>query len=190
MLLERTRRLAIAEFLDFTESREEWFELIDGEIVQMAHTRFNHNVITSNLGFRLGLLLADSDCQVLGRGQGIRSGDSSVLIPDVSVFCGRPRLEADTRILLNPLVVVEVTSPSTVNFDRNEKADYYFDVPSIQAYLVVEQERPLVELYTRGEAGWNVRTFADIADEVPLEALECQLPLCDIYESIDFEMDD
>ena len=69
----------------------------------------------------------------------------------MSVVCGQPLLETDTRILMNPILVGEVTSPSTVNIDRGAKRDYYFNVPSLEIYLVVDQHRLFVELHTRDE---------------------------------------
>ncbi len=186
MVLQRVRQMTAEEFLDFAESSEEHYEFIDGELHQMTTARFNHNVICYNLGFHLGMLLAGADCQVLGTGQGVKSGQARFLIPDLSVV-GRPLTDADSRLLLNPTLVAEVTSPTSMDRDRLLKTELYWDVPSIQAYVIVEQEYPLVELYTRRATGWQMQRFTDLGDEVPLEALNCRLPLRDIYGRIDFE---
>ena len=102
-------------------------------------------------------------------------------------MCGEPKTESNTRLLLNPLILVEVTSPTSINYDRGAKLEYYLDVPSLQAYLVVDQHRALVELYTRSESGWHMQSFANLEDELPLEALGCSLPLREIYQNIVFE---
>jgi len=185
MVIERVQKMSVEEFLDFAESSEERYEYIDGELYQMTSAKYNHNVICYNLGFRLGVLLADTDCQVV-LGQGIGAGEARFLIPDVTVVRGEPETEANTRILLNPILVVEVTSPSSIDHDRVVKREYYGDVSSIQVYLVVDQHRVLVELYTRSETGWYIQCFSDLSDEVPLEALDCSLPLRDIYQRIEF----
>lgn len=186
MVVERVRQMSVEEFLDFAESSEERYEYIDGELYPMTSTKYNHNVISYNLGFRLGMLLADKECQVLF-GQGIAAGESRFLIPDLSVVCGEPETEADTRILLNPILVVEVLSPSSVDHDRVVKRDFYKSVDSIQAYLIVDQHRMLAELYRRGETGWHLQTFSQPDDEIPLEVLDCSLPLRDIYQRITFD---
>ena len=187
MFSERAREMSVEEFLDFAESSEEWYEYIDGELYPMTTPTFRHNVIGYNIASRLGILLAEENCQALGMGQGIRVGETRFLIPDVSVVCGDPLLETDTRILLNPILVVEVTSPSSIDHDRVVKRDFYESVESIQAYLVVDQHRVLVELYTRSQRGWHLQAFSELDDEIPLEALACRLPLRDIYRRIEFE---
>ena len=116
-----------------------------------------------------------------------RVGEMILVAPDVSVICGEPETEADTRILLNPILVVEVTSPSSIDHDRVVKRDFYQSVESIQAYLIVDQHRMLVELYTRSETGWHLQTFTEPEAEIPLEALACSLPLRDIYRRIEFD---
>ena len=187
MIAEQVRQMTVAEYLAFVESSEDWYEYIDGELCPMTGTKYNHNVISYSLGFHLGILLADTDCQVLGTGQGIKAGETRFLIPDVSVVCGEPVTEENTRLLLNPILVAEVTSPSTVDIDRGSKREFYGDVPSIQDYLVVDQHRVLVELYTRRESGWHLQCFSDLKEDVPLEALDCNLPLREIYRGIVFD---
>ena len=187
MLIERVREMSIEEFLDFAETSEERFEFIDGEICPMTGGTLEHFDIVTNVMDLLQPGLAGKAYRRYSGGMLVKANGDKLLSPDVIVVAGRPETESNRRVLLNPLVVVEVTSPTSADYDRNEKADYYFDVPSIQACLVIEQERLLVELYTRGAAGWNVETFADIEDEVPLATLDCRLPLRDIYANIDFE---
>ena len=117
----------------------------------------------------------------------VKTGEASLVAPDVSVVCGEPETEADTRILLNPILVVEVTSPSSIDHDRVLKRDLYESVDSIRAYLLVDQHRMLAEPYTRSDTGWHLRTFSRPYEEIPLEALDCSLPLGDIYQRVEFE---
>jgi len=185
MVIERVQKMSVEEFLDFAERSEERYEYIDGELYEMTSTKYNHNVITYNLALGLGALLTDTDCQVL-LGQGVGAGAARFLIPDVGVVCGEPQTEFDTRILLNPILVVEVISPSSADHDRVVKRDFYQSVASIQVYLIVDQHRMFAELYTRIEKGWHLRTFSQTDEEIPLEALNCRLPLRDIYQRIEF----
>ncbi len=159
MAVERVRQMSVEEFLDFAESSEEWYEYIDGELCPMTGGKLNHFRIINSISALLEGRLADSDCEVLGSGMLVRAGAATLVAPDVSVVCGEPETEADTRILLNPIVVVEVTSPSSIDHDRVVKRDFYESVESIQAYLVVDQHRVLVELYTRSQRGWHLRNF-------------------------------
>ena len=187
MVIERVRQMSVEEFLDFAESREEWYEYIDGELYPMTTPTFGHNIIVNNIAFGLRILLAGKNCQALGMGQGVRASETTFLIPDVCVVCEEPLLETDTRILRNPVLVGEVTSPSTATLDRGAKRDYYYDVPSIEIYLVVDQQRLFVELHTRDDSGWRIDAYANIDDELPLEALNGSLSLRDIYRNVEFE---
>ena len=89
--------------------------------------------------------------------------------------------------LVNPILVIEVTSPSTMDIDRGEKMDLYFEVPSIQAYLIIDQHRVCAELSIRADAGWQTTSNEDLDDVVPLEVLNCKLPLTQVYRGIQFE---
>lgn len=187
MVIERVRQMSIEEFLSFAERSDYRYEYIDGEPIKMTGGKLNHFRLIHRLQFLLESLLSESEYEVLGSGMLVRVGEASLVAPDVSVVSGEPETEADTRILLNPILVVEVISPSSVDHDRVVKRDFYYSVDSIQAYLIVEQHRPFVELYARSETGWRPKAFSQLDDEIPLEALNCSLPLKDIYQRIEFE---
>jgi len=187
MELERVQQMTVEEFLDFAARSEYRYEYINGEPIKMSGGKLNHFLIIANIMNAIANLLADRDFDVLGSGMLVRVGEATLVAPDVSVISGQPETEADTHILLNPILVAEVTSPATVDLDRGAKLEYYFDVPSIESYLIVDQHRVLVEMHSRGAAGWRKSVFESFDDEVPLEMLRCALPLRDIYQSIDFE---
>ena len=189
MLLEQVRQHTVDEFLDFAECREERYEFIDGEIVEMTGGTVEHFDIITNLMDLLFIRLAGRDFRRYSNGMLIRAGRSRLVAPDVIVVAGQPLTESNSRVLLNPAVVFEVTSPTSIGYDRGAKRGFYFDAPTIQAYLVAHQEQPLVELHERGEAGWRTREFAGLEAEVPIDALDCRLPLQEIYENVDFERD-
>ncbi len=187
MLAERVRQMSVEEFLDLVESSEDRYEYIDGEPRQMTGGKLDHFRIINRVQVLLESRLANSACEVIAAGMLVKAGEDRLVAPDVSVVCGEPQTEADTRLLLNPILVVEVTSPSSIGYDRVSKRDYYWGVVSIQAYLLIDQHRALVELYTRAETGWRIQRFTELGDEIPLGALECSLHLRDIYYRIEFE---
>lgn len=187
MVIERVRQMSVEEFLDFAENSEDRYEYIDGALVQLTDGKLNHFLIIADLLGSFASLFDDEHYVVLGSGMLVKAGETRLVAPDVSVVRGEPETESETRVLLNPILVVEVTSPSSIEHDRISKREYYGDVPSIEAYLIVDQHRVLVELYTRSETGWHIQCFSDLGDEVPLAALDCSLPLRDIYRRIEFE---
>ena len=186
MAVERVRQASVEEFLDIAEASEYRYEYIDGEPIKLTGGKLNHFRIIHRIQVLLDRFLAATNCEVLASGMLVRVGQSTLVDPDVSVVCGTAETESDTRILLNPILVVEVISPTSIDHDRVVKRRLYQAVDSIQAYLIVEQDQMLVELFTRGESGWDLRRFARPDDEIPLDALACRLPLRDIYERIEF----
>ncbi len=187
MVIERVRQMSVEEFLDFAEQSEERYEYIDGGVYPMTGGKLNHFRIIKNVLLVFERQLEDSEYETIPNGMLIRAGEATLVAPDVSVVCGEPQTEADTCILLNPTVVVEVISPSSARHDRVLKRDLYESVASIQACLIVEQDQALVELYTRSLTGWQLQTFSSLDDEVELEALGCRLALREIYKSISFD---
>ena len=159
MVIERVRQMSVEEFLDFAEQSEDRYEYIDGEICPMTGGKLNHFRIIRAILALLESGLADTDCESIPNGMLVRVSAATLVAPDVSVVCGEPETEADTRILLNPTVVMEVISPSSVDHDRAVKRDLYQSLASIQAYLIVDQDQIFAELYY----SWRKRlAFADI----------------------------
>ena len=187
MIPERIQQMTVAEYLAFEEGSEIKHEYIDGELYPMTGGTLNHSTIMMNVGGALWQSLRGTDCQALSSDMRIKVSPSRYVYPDVSVVCGEPATEYKSLTLLNPTLVVEVTSPSSIDSDRVIKRDFYETISSVQAYLVIDQHRPLVELYTRAEGGWLLQRFSDLDAEVPLAPLNCDLPLADIYDGITFD---
>ena len=112
MVAEQVRRMSVDEFLDFAENSEDRYEYIDGELVQLTDGKLDHFRIIANVTTRFSSLFADRDYLVLGSGMLVKAGETRLVAPDVSVIRGEPETESETRVLLNPILVVEVTSPS------------------------------------------------------------------------------
>ena len=187
---EGVLQMSVAEYLAFEETSEIRHEYIDGEAYPMTGGSLNHAEIMTNVGGELRQLLKLTDCKVLSSAMRIGISPTRYVYPDVSVVCGEPVTEYKTMTLLNPTLVVEVTSPSTISSDRFIKREYYESVDSMQAYLVIDQHRVMVELYTRADSGWLLRRYSDLDAVIPLASLGCDLPVADIYDGIQFEQED
>lgn len=186
MLSERVQLMTVDEYLAFEEGSEIKHEYIDGEIYPMTGGKLNHSAIAFNTMFSLGTLLRNQDFRIYTSDMRIRVGETRFVYPDLSVVRGTPQTSDQSTSLLNPTLVVEVTSPSSIDYDRVVKREYYSNVPSLQAYLVIDQHRVLVEMYTRAEVGWHLQSFADLESVVSVQALGCDLALGDIYRDIVF----
>ena len=177
-----------SEFLAFVANSDFKHELIDGEVYDMSGGAGEHSLIAANIIRSLGNLLEASACRVLTSDMMLKVSDDRYLLPDVSVICGNPEYEDESRIaLLNPILVVEVTSPSSAVDDRGLKRESYLRLPSVHANLIVDQHRINVELYERADVGWRLQVFTNPDDEISVEALGVKMPLSQIYRGISFE---
>ena len=187
MVIE-TRSMTVEEYLAIDEASDITNEYIDGVIYPMAGGTGNHGALIAYVIVALANALGDRDCVVRGSTMRVRIDASRYVYPDASVVCGDSIFEDEkSTILLNPTVVVEVTSPESLTRDHVDKVAHYGSVSSIQGYLILDQKRVFAEWYTRAEDGWHLRQYSDLADEIPLEALDCSLSLSAVYRAITLE---
>lgn len=112
----------------------------------------------------------------------VQPSPTAYFYPDVVVACGEPRFEDDVfDTLLNPIVIVEVLSPSTAVYDRGEKFKHYQQLTSLQDYILISQNRFHVEHYRRQGVQWERTEFCAPEDVVSLISIGCEIPLRDIY---------
>lgn len=112
--------------------------------------------------------------------------------PDIVVFWGKPQL-ADARhdTITDATVVIEVLSPSTSLYDRTFKFDHYRNLPSLQDYFVVAQDRVHIEHKTRrGDGTWEMRRASEVEAVIQIPSIECRFRVGDAYERVEFETAD
>ncbi len=186
MAIQTKQMMTVADYLEWEERQEIKHEYIDGEIIEMTGGTLKHTRIKTNIGGMLYALLDFSIYVLCNSDLRVRVSPTRYVYPDFSVVRGEPRMEDEEELtLLNPVLVVEVISPSSETRDRVDKREYYFDVPSIEAYLIVDQERVRAELYTRADNGWRLQEFSSLDDVIPLTMLNCDLPLAQVYRGLD-----
>ena len=178
--------LSPAEYLAAERLADRKHEYVDGELRPLAGASRQHNLIVWMLPIVLDRLIAGQPFEGYVGDMRVRVPDGPYYYPDAVVAPSPPSLEdeeADT--LLDPLVIVEVLSPSTEGIDRGEKLDAYRTIPSLRDYLIVSQDRPRVERYSRLSATeWRLVTHALVTHgenaAVPL-ALGRDLRLAEVY---------
>lgn len=101
------------------------------------------------------------------------------------MFCGEPQFAGDRQdVILNPVLIVEVISPSTEGYDRGKKFDSYRSIPSFREYLIVHQDRRHVEYYSRQDDGsWLLREHVGAGAAVTIGRLGIRISLADLYAS-------
>lgn len=158
-------------------------EYLDGDILAMAGGTPDHARICANLIALLSNRLEGRACAVFTSDVRVRVQATGLdTYPDVSVVCGRAEKDAeDPNALTNPIVLVEVTSPSTDAYDRGAKLDHYKQVPLLREVLLVAHAERRVEVWHRQEDGrWTAESSCP-EGVVRIESLGCELPLDAIY---------
>ncbi|MDE0086952.1 MAG: Uma2 family endonuclease [Candidatus Poribacteria bacterium] len=163
-------------------------EYVNGKIIGMSSTNLSHNLITGNIAAELHTQLKSSRCAVLMNEMRVSIPSAKCYFyPDVVVTCDEPRFEDDVfDIFLNPIVIVEVLSPTTEAYDRGEKFSHYRQIEFLQEYIVVSQDKVNVERYLRKPDEWSITFFQELTQQVTLTSIECELPLQEIYERVTF----
>ena len=122
-----------------------------------------------------------------------RSKQGLFSYPDLVVICGEPQYHDEhTDVILNPAAIIEVPSKSTESFDRGEKFHrYQVWNPTLTDYLLVSQNAPIIEHFTRqADGSWSYKIYQGLDRSLTIESIGCELRLADVYDRINFESQD
>jgi Uma2 family endonuclease len=175
--------LAAERLLDYRS------EYLDGGVYPMTGASANHSRIVLNVSTQLNNQLDDRPCDVFPIDMKVRlPGSTKFFYPDVVVVCGELRFHDDRKdIILNPDLVIEVLSPSTEAFDRGAKFKAYQTIESLKEYVLVSQDKPLVEQFVRnGDGKWTYIAAEGLESSIALPSIECTLSLSAVYKRVEF----
>ncbi len=181
-----------AEYLERERSAPTKSQYYRGEIFLMSGGTSAHSRIAANVMTALNVALADRPCLVYSSDMRIACPTGLTTYPDASALCGDEEFLDDRRdTLMNPQVIVEVLSPTTESFDRGKKFERYRTIPSLREYILVAQDAPTIERFFRDHATgqWTLSEHHGLEDVVHIDALDCQLPLKDVFRKVDFPPD-
>jgi Uma2 family endonuclease len=179
--------LSPQEYLTLERKAEFKSEYMDGVVYAMAGASTRHNLIVANLIITLGAQLKGRPCRVYPSDLKVRVPNSKrFFYPDVSVVCGDDEFaDAEQDVILNPTLIVEVSSESTAAFDRGKKFLSYQQIGSLQEYLLVSQDEILVEGYARqGNDTWLYTKVTGLDGKLILPSIESELALRDVYDKV------
>jgi Uma2 family endonuclease len=181
------------QYLRREEKSAEKHEFYNGKIIKMPGGTDIHSEMGMNIGTAIKLAVRplpikyrvyNSDLKIR-----VESLDSGIY-PDALVICQEPEYWQGRRdVIVNPLLIVEVLSPSTQAYDRKAKFELYKELPSFQEYVLINSDTYSVETRFREEPDlWRIRTETNIDNMVSLRSLGVSISMTDIYENIDFPL--
>jgi Uma2 family endonuclease len=175
-------RYTYQEYLAYERAANVRHEFFDGEIYGMAGGTPAHAAISVNVSSLLRDQLRGRGCQAFSSDLRIRVLETGLATyPDVTVVCGRTETESgDPHTVTNPVLVVEVLSPSSATYDRGEKLEHYKRIRSLREVVLVAHDERLIEVWRRDHDGtWSRREARSGA--IALTAIECSLAVDEVF---------
>lgn len=183
-------RLTMEEHIERDKNSEGKSEYFDGEVSGLTGVHPNHALLESRLITSLTNQTAGQGCFIYPSDLRVKvSSTPPYHYPDLSVVFGKPEFEEVTGLLslTNPVLLVEILSPSTEAVDRGEKFTHYKSIPSFREYLLVAADKEHITQYVRqSERAW-LQTEYGAGEFLPIATLGCELDLDAIYDGINFE---
>jgi len=185
------RKYSVEEYIDLDKNSEGRYEYFDGVVVELSGASLSHNRIVSNLSGILRNEIEGRDYEVLPADMRLKVPAAfPYRYPDVVVVCGEPVIEEmqGLDLLVNPLPIIQVLSPTTEAYDRGLKFSAYQTIESFREYLLVAQDRPHVVQYAHQPDNKWLRSETVGPDrELALETINCALKLHGIYQRVNFQ---
>jgi Uma2 family endonuclease len=183
------KRHTVDEYLRLEAESVDRHEFHDGEILAMSGGTYAHSRINSNLIRALGNRLEGSPCGVIDSNMRVAVARSvRYVYPDCGVVCGEAAFDPkdpQRTTILNPKVILEVLSPSTEAYDRGDKFRAYRSIEALNEYVLVAQDRPVIETFVRQADGrWSMTSAEGLDAAATIASLKFDLPLAEVYAGV------
>ncbi len=181
--------VAPKEYLEAERSAGVRSEYYDGEIVSMTGASRQHDRASGNIFASLHASLKGTRCEPFTSDMRVRApAGNRYYYPDISVACDGAEFEdAHVDTLINPTLIVEVLSESTEKADRGDKLINYQSIRSLESYLIVAQDSPLIQIYERQtDDSWRYSLHQGMEATIALSAIGAELRLTDVYARVEF----
>ncbi len=185
----KTKVFSKKEYLALEEISDIKHEFHNGKIIEMPGGTGNHSRISIQMGFELMLELRKKDKEFIVLGSDIKiliPGENTIFYADALVVYEKMEYHTGRKdVILNPLLIVEVLSPSTEKFDRNGKFMLYKQIPSLKEYVLVNQDRPHINTFFKEKPStWIDTVEEDLNNTIYLASIDCILSLKQIYKGV------
>jgi len=181
----QTRHMTRDEFFDWAQAQDHPYEFDGFQPVAMTRSSINHSRMIGNLHAALRSRLRGGGCEPMGPEAGIATVGDAVRYPDAVVSC--TKTPGTAYLVLNPVVVFEVLSPTSGRTDRIDKLREYRAVPSIRRYVILEQTSAALVVFVRAEGVTDWTATALTADDtLAMPEIGIEIPLAEFYEDVDF----
>lgn len=177
------QKISIEEYLAFERSSQEKHEYYKGEVFAMSGAGLTHNALFSNLFIAIGNLLKGKSCFPYGSDMRLHIPQNTLFTyPDISIYCGKTE-QLDDDNALNPIVLIEILSPSIRNYDRGGKFILYRAIPTLKEYILVDTESIFIEAFRINQSGhWELEEYKSPDQTLSFPSLSITVALKEIYQ--------
>ena len=177
------------KYLAWESAQEFKNELIDKRVWLMLGAGLRHARLSVNLIVIFHHLIEEGRFTPLGSRACLQiDPESTFVYPDFMLLAGRPQehFRFNQCYFKDPTVVFEILSPSTEDMDRGRKKELYLQLESLQTYILISQDRPLIEAYTRDADDWQLRVYSGLDASLVIPPLDCEISLSEVYRRVSF----
>lgn len=191
----KPKRLTFQEYINLEKENNQKYEYHDGFVIVMAGGTRNHSRISTNITSKLFSVLEEKGdkCEVFNSDTKLGFQDKSkYLYPDAMVVCGDIEESRHNQDITNPIIIIEVLSKSTEELDRKDKFGLYKQVPSLEYYVLISQDKPQIEVYRKmkvedNKSLWQIEIITGIDKMLVFPTLDIEISFSLIYKKVEFE---
>ena len=177
--VQKIDTISVEDYLEGEKVSDVKHELIAGEVYAMSGASKNHERLCSKINAQFSQHLEHSPCEPFGSNMKSRVGEN-FFYPDAMVICHD---QSDNDFYTDsPIIIVEILSPSTRRRDRTLKREHYLTIPSLQEYVLIEQDIVDVEVIRRNDHWRSSHYF--MGDQVTFDSISLSLPVETIYQRV------
>ncbi len=192
------QKLTFQEYIKLEKENNQKYQYHDGFLVAMAGGTNDHARIGGNI---FGVLWSSfyskgGECEVFNSDTKLAFKDKKkYLYPDAMVVCGEVEESENKNYgVTNPIIVIEVLSKSTQEFDREDEFGLYKQIASLEYYILISQDKPKIEIYRKmkvekqdtNKSLWQIETITGIDKTLSFPTLDLEIPFTDIYRKVEF----
>lgn len=193
MKAHKLSSLTVEEYIQHEIETGRRYEYHDGQIYALAGGSLEHALLIGNAysELRNGLRKKGSNCKPITNDAKLYiEKENKYVYPDSMVICGEIEKSKDTKdAVTNPILIVEVLSKSTSEYDRGDKFYFYRQIPSLQEYVLIDQSRYVVEVYYKKDKNdlWRISRYEGLDQVISIQSLDIEISMRELYFDIDIE---
>lgn len=177
---------SVEEYLRSEKNGHTKNEFRNGKIIASNGSSRRHSLIGSNITIAIGSRLKRHKCEIYAGSMNVKIGDKKFGYPDIVVVKGEPKFHGrGGDVLINPSVIVEITSNKSMLEDKTEKLDCYLALESVSEYLLVNESKVRVEHYSKqNQKHFSYRIYDQHDEMISLDSIGCKTAVSELYAKV------